>query len=192
MRRAPFWTAPNLLTLSRLPMGGLAWLDAGNPAFILPLMALAGLTDVLDGWLERRLRKRRGIPEDAKTAGAWLDPLCDKAFVLSVVAAIAAARQLPLWLLTLLAAREILQLPQLVLYLAWPGLRARLRYDFRAAVLGKVTTTAQFLAVGAILFGHPSQLPLAVACAALGTASVVVYLRRALRSSRPARTGGHQ
>jgi len=192
MSRAPFWTGPNLLTLSRLPMAGLAWLDAGNPAFILPLMALAGLTDVLDGWLERRLRRRHGTPPDAKTAGAWLDPVCDKAFVLSVTAAIAFARRPPLWLLALVATREILQLPQLLIFLASPALRARLRYDFTASLLGKATTTAQFFAVGAILLDHGAQVLLAVACAALGTASAVLYFRRALRSSRPARTGGHQ
>jgi phosphatidylglycerophosphate synthase len=192
MKTRGIWTLPNALTLSRLPLAALVWIDPLNPALVLPLMALAGLTDMADGWLERRARKRLGIPDEVRTAGAWLDPLCDKTFVISVMAAILVARRPPLWIPALIAAREILQLPQIALYLLWPGLRARLRYDFSAAALGKAVTLLQFLAVGALLVGHPSLEPLAAACGAIGTAAAGFYFRRALRSSRPERTGGHQ
>ncbi len=178
-----FWTGPNLLTLSRLPLAAIVWADPLNPALVLPLMAIAGLTDVADGWLERRLRRKRGQSGDVRTAGAWLDPLCDKAFVISVIAAILVARRPPLWIPALIASREILQLPQVALYLLWPGLRERLRYDFRAAVVGKAVTVLQFLAVGALLFDHPSLVPLAAACGVMGACAAVLYFRRGLQGA---------
>jgi phosphatidylglycerophosphate synthase len=103
--KAPFLTLPNLLTLSRIPLGALVWLRPLDPVFVLGIMTLAGITDVLDGWVERR----RHPGSTAETAGAWLDPLCDKIFILSVLLAITVAGSLPLWLVPLIALREILQ-----------------------------------------------------------------------------------
>jgi len=184
--REPFLTLPNLLTLSRLPLGALVWLRPLDPLFVLSVMAVAGLTDILDGWLERRRRIRRGDPaEDAdspETVGVWLDPLCDKLFVVSVLVAIAVARAVPLWLLLLLALREILQAVVAVASRAVPFLRRRLRFRFRANLMGKVSTTAQFLAIAAILGRHPWQVPLAIVTAVLGSASASIYVGRAIRA----------
>ena len=55
---------------------------------------------------------------------------------------------------------------------------------FRANVLGKAVTVAQFITVGAILLKSPAQVPLAVVTAILGTAAVSVYVRRALEAPR--------
>jgi phosphatidylglycerophosphate synthase len=184
-----FLTAPNLLTLSRLPLAAVVWIRPESPLWVLGLMAVAALTDVLDGWLERRLRRRHGLAPEARTAGAWLDPLCDKTFVLSVIGAVAFARTPPPWVLALVAAREILQIPPLAVYLVRPALRARLRYDFTASLLGKATTTAQFFAIGAILLGHPSTVPFALAAGTLGTAAAVLYFLRGLARRRPLRAG---
>jgi len=174
--REPFLTLPNLLTLSRIPLAALIWLRPLDPYFVLGIMALAGLTDVLDGWIERRRHPGRTV----ETAGAWLDPLCDKLFILSVLTAIAVARSLPLWIVPLLALREILQTLIAVGAKTIPALRRRLRFKFRANVLGKATTVCQFVAIGDVLLDRPGQIPLAMATAALGLVAVVVYVRRAL------------
>jgi cardiolipin synthase len=183
--REPFLTLPNLLTLSRLPLGALAWLRPLDPLFVLSIMAVAGLTDILDGWLERRRRARRGDPprdpRSPETVGVWLDPLCDKIFVVSVLAAIAARRAVPLWLMLLVALREILQALVAVASRAIPFLRRRLRFRFRANLLGKVSTTAQFLTIAAILDRHSWQVPLAIVTAILGSAAASIYVGRAIR-----------
>ncbi len=90
--RQSFLTLPNLLTLSRIPLAALIWVRPLDPVFVLGIMALAGVTDILDGWLERRLHPGR----KTETVGAWLDPLCDKLFILSVLISLALARSLPL------------------------------------------------------------------------------------------------
>ena len=55
----------------------------------------------------------------------------------------------------------------------------RRRYDYRAHPLGKATTVMQFLTATALLFEEPAARPLAIATAAVGAASVAVYLNRA-------------
>jgi phosphatidylglycerophosphate synthase len=174
--REPFLTLPNLLTLSRIPLAAMIWLRPLDPLFVLGIMALAGITDVLDGWVERRRDPGRKF----ESAGAWLDPLCDKLFILSVLTAIAVARSLPLWIVPLIALREILQTLVAIGAKTIPALRRRLRFKFGANVLGKATTVSQFITIGAILLNKPGQIPLAMATAGLGLIAVAVYVRRAL------------
>jgi len=176
----PGWLSlPNLLTLSRLPMAGLVWLRPLDPAYVLGLMALAGLSDVLDGWLERKRRERLGLPQGGESIGAWLDPVCDKVFILSVLVAITAAHALPWWIIPLIALREILQTLIVAATRLLPAVRQRLRPRFKANVLGKLTTIIQFVTIGAILLNRPGAVPLAFATALLGLVAVAVYVRRA-------------
>src|SRR5262245_60623039 len=127
---------PNLLSLSRIPLGGLFWtaLARGPEHAVEPfaVLALAGVTDVLDGYGARR---RHG--SNPPGMGAWLDPICDKLFVGSVLAALYVQRRVPLTLMALVLTRELLQLPMALVYRASDHLRRWLRYDFRASVLGK-------------------------------------------------------
>lgn len=170
--------APNLLTLSRLGLAALVWVAPGSPGWVLSVMAVAGFTDVLDGWAARTLEaegKRR------RSEGAWLDPLCDKVFVLSSLAAVWTARQPPWVVLPLVATRELLQAPLVLAYHLVPALRRHGRYEFRAALLGKATTVFQFLAVAAILFAHPLTYAFALLAALSGALAVAVYVVRARR-----------
>jgi phosphatidylglycerophosphate synthase len=157
-----------------LALAAVVWIRPGRVAFLLPIMIVAAITDVLDGWFARRARLPSSSP------GRWLDPLCDKTFVVSVLASVWFAHRSPLWLLALVASRELIQGPVLAIYHLVPGLRDRIRFDVRAAAIGKVATVAQFLAVGAIVLRHPWQMPLAVGAGLVGTAAAVYYIRRAL------------
>ncbi|HEY6477879.1 MAG TPA: CDP-alcohol phosphatidyltransferase family protein, partial [Polyangia bacterium] len=152
------------------------------PAFA--VMAAAAATDVLDGTLARR----RGV--DLAGVGSWLDPICDKLFVGAVLAALYVERRVPLGLLALVVARELLQLPMSIVYRAVPILRRWLRYDFRASILGKAATIAQFLAIAALVAGAPPRLPVYLAFA-LGIGALVDYCRRAVQIGR-ARAGAPQ
>jgi len=197
-------TVPNLLSLSRIPLGGVFWLGlgpAGDPSYAaFGVLALAALTDVLDGHLARR-QAARATPTGAPTrpgtgtgtgetaepgggTGAWLDPICDKLFVGSVLAAIIVRRQPAIWLVLLIASRELLQLPIGVLYRFLPALRSWLRYDFRASPLGKGATVAQFTAITALISAHPWTRLFAFLAFAIGIAALVDYFRRAIAIGR--------
>jgi phosphatidylglycerophosphate synthase len=175
------FTAPNLLSLSRLPLGWVFWVALGptprHGALAIGVMGLAAATDVLDGYLARR----RGV--DAAGTGSWLDPICDKLFVGAVLAALHFERGVPLGLLAIIVARELLQLPITLFYRLFPTLRTWLRYDFRASFLGKAATVAQFLAIVALIVGVPA-VPLAWLAFSLGLIALGDYLRRAVAMGR--------
>jgi phosphatidylglycerophosphate synthase len=175
-----FLSLPNLLSLSRLPLGWVFWLAlARAPSTVhgvaaLGVMGLAAVTDMLDGYLARR------AGADMAGTGSWLDPICDKLFVGAVLAALHFERGVPLTLLALIVARELLQLPMVVVYRVIPTLRSWLRYDFRASVLGKAATCTQFAAIAALVLGLPAR-PFAVGAFALGLIALADYIRRAVQ-----------
>jgi phosphatidylglycerophosphate synthase len=173
-----FLTLPNALSLSRVPLGGVFWLAlAQGPAHaVLPfgVLAAAAATDVLDGWLARR------SGTDPAGTGSWLDPICDKLFVASVLAALYVQRRAPLPLLALISTRELLQVPMVLVYRTSGTLRRWLHYDFRASLFGKAATVAQFLAVSAIILGAALAWRLAVFAFALGLLALGDYIRRAI------------
>ena len=171
---------PNLLSLSRLPLGGAFWVALGptatptNAVLAIGVMALAAVTDVLDGTIARR----RGM--STAGMGSWLDPICDKLFVGAVLAALHFERGVPLWLLAVIVARELMQLPMVLVYRAFPTLRHWLRYDFRASHLGKAATIVQFLAIGSLVMGWPAAIPFAWGAFGLGLVALADYVRRAV------------
>jgi phosphatidylglycerophosphate synthase len=170
-------TLPNVLSVARLPLGGLFWIAlAEGPELTFGVLAAAAATDVLDGYFAR---KRSGGPPPAGV-GSWLDPICDKLFVGSVLAALYVQRRVPLSLLALIVTRELLQLPMALVYRASATLRRWLRYDFRASLLGKAATVVQFLAVSALIINHALAWGLALAAFVLGVVALADYIRRAI------------
>src|ERR1044072_2968823 len=159
---------PNLLSLSRLPLGGLFWVALGpTPSLPHALSALGGMAaaaaaDMLDGAIARG----RGM--STAGLGSWLDPICYKLFVGAVLAALHFERGVPLSLLALIVARELLQLPMVIVYHLFPTLRHWLRYDFRASYFGKAATIMQFLAIGSLVMGWPAAMPFAWGAFGLG------------------------
>jgi CDP-diacylglycerol--glycerol-3-phosphate 3-phosphatidyltransferase/cardiolipin synthase len=156
----------------RFPLALIFPFVAAEKGKALAVLALAGLTDVLDGWLARRNGQ-------ATATGAVLDPIADKAFALSVVATLIAQGKIPRWGIPALLAREILEAP----LLAWLLLERHHGApppEVQANVPGKMATTAQFAAVMAAL-ELPAALPAALAISAVaGTVAGVAYWRREL------------
>jgi phosphatidylglycerophosphate synthase len=89
----------------------------------------------------------------------------------------------PLGLLALIVARELIQLPMAVVYRISRNLRTWLRYDFRASPLGKAATVSQFLAIAALVAGAPAK-PLTLLAFALGLIALADYIRRAVAIGR--------
>lgn len=167
----PLSWLPDALTLSRLPMAVAVWFVVPWPWALMALMGLAALSDLLDGWAARSLGVMGG-------RGAWLDPVCDKAFVVSLLAALMLQLAAPWWVFILIGAREIVQLPLMLAYRLVRVLRPRLRFNFRAGLPGKAATVAQFAAVAAVLLER-AVVVMAVGACMLGCLAVFYYLRRA-------------
>lgn len=169
-------TLPNLLTLLRVPLAALIWVAPANPGWVVGLMVVAALSDLLDGFFARRAH----VP--AEGVGAWLDPVCDKLFILSVLIAVWVARGPPVWMAVVASAREVVLLPLVIARFVVPRLRKG-GIPWRAMLLGKVTTVAQFVLFAAVLGGwRDAWLPLTLLCGGLGLAAGVQYSLRAWRS----------
>src|SRR3954447_19379541 len=100
-RGADIVNVPNIITFGRLCAVPVAiWLTLREQfALTFGIFALAGISDAIDGWLARR----RG----GTTLGAILDPLADKALLVSMFVTLAIVRVLPDWLTILVVFRDL-------------------------------------------------------------------------------------
>lgn len=171
---------PNVLSLLRLPLAAV-FPFAVSQGSAMTVLALAGLTDVFDGWLARSSGQ-------VTSTGAVLDPIADKVFAISVVATLVRRGQLPRWGIAALLTREILEAPLLAWVLLGRGARhADDVSDVRSNIPGKLATMAQFAAVMTAIEA-PVLLPAALGVAAVtGVAAGVAYWMRELggRSAAP-------
>lgn len=170
----------DLLSLVRIPLGGVFLLVAHRPWLSVTVIAVAAITDVLDGFVARRAP---GYVAGERHRGDWLDPLCDKLFLGFVWAALVWVRGTPLAFMALLLLRELLQVVALAIFWLVPALRRR-PYNYRANRLGKLTTVLQFAVALLILFGQSAPWPLAIIAATLGATSLATYIGR-IRQAPP-------
>lgn len=172
--------APNVLSLLRVPLAAafpLATREGLAPAGV--VLALAGVTDVLDGWLARRSGQ-------VTATGAIVDPIADKVFALSVVGTLLAEERLPPWAIPALLAREILEAPLVLWVLVTRARRREPLPATQANVPGKAATAVQFVAVLAAL-AAPRLLTFALGAAAVtGAVAGAAYWLREIRRARGA------
>jgi phosphatidylglycerophosphate synthase len=168
------------MSLVRVPLGVAFVPLAGRPISALALLTAAAVSDILDGWLARRNPQHVGW-------GEWLDPVCDKFFMIAVMAGLYLSQHPPLTMLLPILTREIAILVLYLIYRLVPSLR-HVHYDYRAHALGKAATAAQFLAASALLFQLSAAKYLAALCALLGLLCAGVYARRG-RTATPRASG---
>ncbi|MCA9608672.1 MAG: hypothetical protein KC619_23875 [Myxococcales bacterium] len=184
----------NGLSLSRIPLALALWVAPASPAWVLSLIAVAGLTDVLDGWVVRRAKREAwaagnpGAYAAHVARGEVIDGFADKVFVASTVLALWFVARPPWWALGALLSRELLLLPAMLLYRLLPEERRR-KIDFTAGIAGKAATFFQLAALCAGFLELDGVFgPAAVLAGALGALAAAIYVARALREGgRPGR-----
>lgn len=178
LRPEPFLSPANLVTLLRIPLAVLPWVFLQDRTLIAVIIAAAALSDGLDGYLAR-IREGSLVREPVRRIGAWLDPVCDKIFMVSTLAALWTASFLSFPLVLMIGFREILLGAAVTAAWVVPAWRPHLRHESRASWLGKITTGAQFATLLAALAGHPAAFPMGIASALIGAAAAWHYVRRA-------------
>ncbi len=136
-------TVPNVLSLLRLcgvPL--MLWLILGPRSDVLAVvvLAVAGATDWLDGYIARRWHQRSRL-------GQVLDPLADRLYILATVLGLALRGLIPWWLMLVLVGRDA------VIALLVPALRTRGYTTLPVHFLGKAATFCLFYAFPLILLG---------------------------------------
>lgn len=127
------FTLPNIISLTRFP---LAFLFLSEDVTVRCVaLALAGLSDVLDGLIARQFNMRSSV-------GTSLDPIMDKFFVLFVLVVLVNEGSLQLWEAATMLSRDFALL-LFGSYLAYTGNLAT--YRFRSLWWGKATTFLQFI-----------------------------------------------
>jgi cardiolipin synthase len=171
-------TVPNIITIARLLMVPVLIVmilqERWFAAFL--IFVVAGLSDAVDGFLARRFHMGSAL-------GATLDPIADKALLVTTFVALALDGAVPAWLAMVVVGRDALILGAV----AMSRMRER-SVDIRPSFLGKASTAAQIglaaLALGGKAFdtdfgGWESWA--AALVAALTVASGGAYLEGWLR-----------
>jgi len=143
---------PNLLTMGRVvAIPFFVWLlDTPTPIrgfWACIVFTLAAITDLLDGYLARKL----GV---VSVLGKFLDPLADKLIVMAALVWMVPMGRMPAWAVVLLLARE----------LSVTGLRSVAASEgvvISAGNEGKTKTALQMIGIIALVLGYPYHLSFA-------------------------------
>ncbi|HEV7371813.1 CDP-alcohol phosphatidyltransferase family protein [Arenibaculum sp.] len=141
-------SVPNLITLGRLLVVPVEvyLILVGEIGWAFWLFVAAGVSDAVDGFIARTFRSRTHL-------GGYLDPLADKALLVSVYLALGHADYLPVWLVILVVFRDILIVGGvLLLYTLKESLAMQPSWS------SKVNTTAQIALAGLVLALHGVDL----------------------------------
>lgn len=180
-----FWTAANVLSLSRvvlagpttyLILGGARLFDGAAGTWLFILIALMILTDWFDGQLAR-------WSHTVSNWGKVLDPLADKFAATAVIVALVIRGSLPLWFLAFVLTRDV------VLVLGAMVIRRRTGHVVMSIWWGKIAVNALALTVlVALLDPDPPVLQFFIwLTVALMLYAFVLYIFRGLQLVRAGR-----
>ena len=180
---------PNLITLARiLSVPIVVWaITSGEMMIAFILFVIAGISDAVDGYLAKRFNM-------ASEMGAYLDPLADKALIVSIYVSLGIAGAIPRWLVIFVVARDIMIIGAVIL--TWLIGRPM---AVKPLLVSKLNTVAQIvfacLVLGSLAFGFNAGplLPLLMYLVAVLTfLSIAFYLAEWIRHVGSADGEGQQ
>jgi cardiolipin synthase len=134
-------TIPNMISICRLMMVPVAidaiLADRFDLAFWVFL--IAGASDGIDGWIARRFDQRSEL-------GAHLDPIADKALIVSIFVTLGIGGDLPGWLVLVVVTRDVAIVGAILL--SW---MLGQRVPIQPLLVSKANTTAQIVFVALVL-----------------------------------------
>ncbi len=135
-------TVPNVLSFARLVgVPFFAWLILSHhDVAAVVLLAVASATDWLDGQIARRFHQ-------VSRLGQMLDPIADRLYIAATVVGLAARGIIPLWLLIILLARDV------VMVCLVPFLKTRGYTSLPVNFVGKAATFCLLYALPLVLLG---------------------------------------
>jgi cardiolipin synthase len=177
---------PNLITLGRiLLVPVVVWaISTGAMAIAFVLFVVAGVSDAVDGFLAKRFNMTSEL-------GAYLDPLADKALIMSIYITLGIPGTIPRWLVILVVSRDIMIIGAVILsWLMGKPLKVK------PLVVSKLNTAAQIVfacvVLGSLGFHIPAETLIVVLMglvAVLTLLSIAAYLAEWVRHMNSAAAG---
>ena len=164
MTRRAWFNLPNTISLSRVVLA-LAFVLVSEPWDRIALIAVAGFTDFMDGWFARH-------DKSESTAGALLDPLADRIFVLVAISTYLVEGQLSTAQYFVFLTRDLATAVGFIVAKIIPTLRPAV---FRARMLGKIVTVLQLIALVTIVVMPELTDIMIAAIGGVSVASIVDY-----------------
>jgi cardiolipin synthase len=158
---------PNLITLGRiLLVPVVVWaITSGEMRIAFLLFLAAGISDAIDGFLAKRFHM-------ASELGAYLDPLADKALIVSIYVSLGISGALPIFLVILVVSRDIMIISAFML--SWLVGKPM---PIKPLLVSKANTVAQILLATLVLaeqaFGFDAVLTYELAMAAVAVLTLV-------------------
>ena len=139
---------PNLITTGRILLVPIVvWaITAGEYRIAFWLFVAAAVSDAIDGFLAKRFGA-------ASEFGAYLDPLADKALLMSIYVTLGIAGLLPLWVVIAVVSRDIMILGAVVV--AWLVGKPLIIHPL---AVSKLNTLAQILLATLVLAANAFRL----------------------------------
>jgi len=139
---------PNALTVMRIIFVPVMVILLMQGEFFKALMlfALLGISDGLDGFLARILNQQTEL-------GAYLDPIADKALIISCFVTLSIKHIIPGWLSVIVVSRDCI----ILLGVAVLSIMS-VSFQIRPTMISKLTTVSQLLTVFLVLVVHALSL----------------------------------
>jgi cardiolipin synthase len=177
---------PNLITLARiLAVPIVVWaITAGEMLLAFGLFVAAGISDAVDGYLAKRFHMTSEL-------GAYLDPLADKALIVSIYVALGIAGELPRWLVILVVSRDIMIVGAVMLsWLMGKPVTVKPHLVSKLNTVAQIVLASLVLAALAFRWNIDTALLLTMALVAVLTLlSVGVYLAEWVRHMNGSASG---
>lgn len=182
---------PNYITLLRiLAVPLVVWLILeDNLLWAFWVFAFAGVSDALDGYIAKRFNMETEL-------GKYLDPLADKALLVSVFIVLGIAGIIPSWMVILVVFRDVVIVFGAMVFETLTG--SLTMAPMKPQMVSKVNTTLQILYAGSVMaeagfelnLGH--KLDLLMICTALTTAASGISIVAEALGRWPATKRGEQ
>ncbi|MCF7872321.1 CDP-alcohol phosphatidyltransferase family protein [Candidatus Woesearchaeota archaeon] len=159
-------SAADYMTLSRIPLAIVFFFFLDNVWVAFGLLLLIILTDVLDGFIARKMNA-------VSKLGGSLDPLADKFFIVGTFLVYAILGQISPLVFFLLIVRDIYSVSEMI-FIHFTNAKVA----HKAGVFGKITTTLQFVLIGVLILNLNFVFPLVLLILISSLLTIYDYLKK--------------
>lgn len=160
-------TIPNIITFGRILLVPLFlyvfWVNPQDITLSMIILIIAGLSDMLDGYLARKLNAVSNL-------GKIIDPIADKLIMIAALVSLMMIGHMPSWIVALVIIKEV------VMLLGGSFLLLKKRRDLAANIFGKLGTFLLFMAIFSQAFIFPGRSIITVLAGISAVVALINYI----------------